>query len=240
VIGWDGEHLTARLGDARVLFTTRRGGVSRAPFDTLNLGARTGDDPAAVAANRTRLAAVAGVREERIAQSAQVHGRRVLRHTAAPEPRAPRAQADGHATNIPGVAALVLTADCLPVALSAPGAVAMLHAGWRGLAAGVLDEGVAALRELGAGGPVCAAIGPGAGGCCYEVGDEVRAAFADVPEARRGANIDLKAVAAARLRAAGVQGIHDAGLCTMCDARFYSHRRDRGTTGRQGGMAWLT
>jgi polyphenol oxidase len=116
----------------------------------------------------------------------------------------------------------------------------MIHAGWRGLAAGVLDEGLAALRDVGATGAVAAAIGPGAGGCCYEVGDEVREAFADVPEATRGRNVDLKAVAAARLRAAGVQEVHDAGLCTMCDARFFSHRRDRGTTGRQGGVAWLT
>jgi YfiH family protein len=240
VIGWDGDHLAAHVGGARVLFTTRRGGVSRAPFDSLNLGAKTGDDPDAVAANRARLARLAGVREDRIAQSAQVHGGEVLRHRAPPDPAAPRVQADGHATNVRGVAGLVLTADCLPVALVAPGAVAMLHAGWRGLAAGVLAEGVAALHDLGADGPVTAVIGPGAGGCCYEVGDEVRDAFADVPEARNGANIDLKAVAAARLRAAGVAEMHDAGLCTMCDARFFSHRRDRGTTGRQGGLAWLT
>jgi copper oxidase (laccase) domain-containing protein len=116
----------------------------------------------------------------------------------------------------------------------------MVHAGWRGLAAGVLDEGVAALRDLGAAGPVVAAIGPGAGPCCYEVGDEVRAAFADLPEARHGRRIDLKAIAAARLRAAGVEELHDAGLCTICDARFFSHRREHGTTGRQGGLAWLT
>jgi polyphenol oxidase len=125
------------------------------------------------------------------------------------------------------------------VALSAPGAVAMVHAGWRGLAAGVLDEGVAALRDVGATGPVTAAIGPGAGGCCYEVGDEVRVTFEDVPEAMLGRNVDLKAVATARLRAAGVEEVHDSGLCTMCDPRFFSHRRDQGTTGRQGGVAWL-
>jgi YfiH family protein len=140
---------------------------------------------------------------------------------------------------VPGLAALVLTADCLPVALHAPGAVAMVHAGWRGLAAGVLDEGLQALRDLGARGPVLAAIGPGAGGCCYEVGDEVRAAFADVPEARHGRTIDLPTVARRRLREAGVAEIHDAGICTMCDERFFSHRRDRGATGRQGGAAWL-
>jgi YfiH family protein len=234
VIGWDGEHLTARLGDARVLFTTRRGGVSEGPYASLNLGESTGDEPGAVQANHARLRELAG--GARVARCRQVHGRAVLRQAPGDE----RPAADGIATNAPGVAALVVTADCLPVALSAPGAVAMVHAGWRGLAAGVLDEGVAALRDLGADGPVTAALGPGAGGCCYEVGDEVREAFADVPGARRGRNVDLKAVAAARLRAAGIAEIHDAGLCTMCDARFFSHRRDRGTTGRQGGVAWLS
>jgi YfiH family protein len=234
VITWDGDHLTARLGKARVLFTTRRGGVSAGPFASLNLGARTGDDPAAVAANHSRLLELTGT--ARLARCRQVHGRTVVRD---PQP-GDRPEADGIATTVPGVAAVVLTADCLPVALSAPGAVAMVHAGWRGLAAGVLEEGVGALCGLGSDGPVSAAIGPGAGACCYEVGDEVREAFADVPEARHGRNIDLAAVARARLLAAGVEEIHDAGLCTMCDARFFSHRRDRGTTGRQAGAAWLT
>jgi YfiH family protein len=233
VLEWDGDHLTTRLGDARVLFTTRRGGVSEGAFASLNLGERTGDDPDAVAANHARLRALAGAPQ--IARCHQVHGGVVVRE---PDPGA-RPQADGMATSVPGVGALVLTADCLPVALHAPGAVAMVHAGWRGLAGGVLAEGVAALRDLGAHGPVQAAIGPGAGPCCYEVGDEVREAFADVPGAEHGRNVDLKAVAAARLRAAGVEEILDAGLCTMCDERFFSHRRDRGTTGRQGGLAWL-
>jgi polyphenol oxidase len=237
---WDGDHLAADLGVAHVLFTSRRGGVSRPPFHTLNLGRSTADDPAAVHTNRERLASAVGVPSERFAQSGQVHGRDVVRHTAAPDPDAPRVKADGHATSVPGVAALVLTADCLPVAVAAPGAVAMLHAGWRGLAAGVLQEGVAALRELGAEGPVVAAIGPGAGGCCYEVGDEVRAAFADVPEARDGRRIDLKRIARDRLREAGVAEVHDAGVCTLCDERFFSHRRERGVTGRQAGVAWLS
>jgi polyphenol oxidase len=236
VFRWDGDHLAIRLGDAQVLFTTRRGGASEGPFASLNLGERTADDPAAVEANHARLRELAG--GATLARCAQVHGRDVVRRTAPPDGERP--QADGVATNVAGVGAVVLTADCLPVALSAPGAVAMVHAGWRGLAAGVLDEGVAALRDVGATGPVAAAIGPGAGGCCYEVGDEVRDAFADVPEAMLGRNVDLKAVATARLRAAGVEEVHDSGLCTMCDARFFSHRRDQGTTGRQGGVAWLT
>ncbi len=233
---WQGDHLATRLGDAHVLFTTRHGGVSEGPFASLNLGERTGDAPDAVAANHARLRELAGGTAP--ARCTQVHGREVLRRSAPPGPERP--QADGIATSVPGVGALVLTADCLPVALSAPGGVAMVHAGWRGLAAGVLAEGVAALRDVGATGPVSAAIGPGAGGCCYEVGDDVREAFADVPEAIHGRTVDLKAIAVARLRAAGVDEVRDAGLCTMCDARFFSHRRDRGTTGRQGGIAWLS
>ncbi len=124
--------------------------------------------------------------------------------------------------------------------LASDGAVAAVHAGWRGLAGGILAEGVAAVRELGGTGPVHAAIGPAAGPCCYEVGEEVHAHFAD-HDARRGArNLDLKAVAAAQLRAAGVAAVHDTGLCTMCadPALFFSHRRDGGVTGRQAGIVW--
>jgi copper oxidase (laccase) domain-containing protein len=96
-------------------------------------------------------------------------------------------------------------------------------------------------RELGGRGPLCAAIGPGAGACCYEVGEEVHAAFADGAEARRGRNLDLKAIAARELERAGVEQIHDLGLCTICSdsSLFFSHRRDRGLTGRQAGLAWL-
>jgi copper oxidase (laccase) domain-containing protein len=118
----------------------------------------------------------------------------------------------------------------------------MVHAGWRGLAGGVLDRGVAVVRELaGPGAPLVAAIGPGAGPCCYEVGPEVHAVFADLPGARRGENLDLVAIARTRLAAAGVDQVHAVGLCTICEPQsFFSHRRDRGVTGRQAGLAWLT
>jgi polyphenol oxidase len=107
----------------------------------------------------------------------------------------------------------------------------VVHAGWRGLSEGVLEAGVAA---VGAAGLVAAAIGPGIGPCCYEVGDDVRAVFGT--SAR---TLDLKAVARARLQGVGVTEVHDCGLCTACDAeRFFSHRRDRGLTGRQAGLAW--
>src|SRR5262249_6254755 len=117
----------------------------------------------------------------------------------------------------------------------------MRAAGWRGLRAGVVAEGVRAVRELGEPGPMVAAIGPGAGGCCYEVGDEVRAAFADYgPAVRTGRTVDLKAIARRQLEAAGVAAVHDVGLCTLCGDPdvFFSHRRDGGRTGRQVGVAW--
>jgi copper oxidase (laccase) domain-containing protein len=122
--------------------------------------------------------------------------------------------------------------------------VAALHAGWRGLAGGILAEGVRAVREAaGESGPVGAAIGPGIGGCCYEVGPEVHTAFAGYgPGVRQGGRLDLKATARAALAAAGVDTVHDIGLCTRCGdpALFFSHRRDAGVTGRQAGLAWLT
>jgi copper oxidase (laccase) domain-containing protein len=133
-------------------------------------------------------------------------------------------------------------ADCLPIVIAAPGAVVVLHGGWRGLAAGIVAAGVRALREAGAEGPLAAAIGPGAGGCCYEVGEEVHAAFAAYdPPVRRGRNLDLKAVARADLVAAEASEVHDIGLCTLCADRdlLFSHRRDHGVTGRQAGLAWL-
>ena len=236
---WDGDHLAIDLGHgARALFTTRRGGVSRPPYATLNLGPWTEDDPEDVAANRARLAAHVGLGPGALAQGHQVHGATVERVTAPPS--AAPADADGQATALPGVGAVVLTADCLPVALATPGAVAMVHAGWRGLASGVLEEGVRAVRELGGGdGPLVAAIGPGAGGCCYEVGDEVREELGLEPVGGR-ATIDLKRLAAERLGACGADAVHDAGLCTMCTdgSLFFSHRRDGPRTGRQGGMAW--
>jgi purine-nucleoside/S-methyl-5'-thioadenosine phosphorylase / adenosine deaminase len=237
---WQGDHIAIELPGGRALFTTRRGGVSATPYDSLNLGRGTDDDPAAVAANYERAAAAAALAPTAIAQGYQVHGTTVIRVTAPPDGNRPES---GQATALHGVAALVLTADCLPVALIAPGAVAMVHAGWRGLAAGVLEEGIAAIRELSgdSDGPIAAAIGPGAGGCCYEVGDEVRQAFAGHPAAHHAdGTIDLKAIAAGKLRAAGATEVHDAALCTMCaePGVFYSHRRERGLTGRQAGIAW--
>jgi len=133
---------------------------------------------------------------------------------------------------------MVLAADCLPVALGCEGAVAAIHAGWRGLAAGVLEQGVTALRRLGARGPIGALLGPCAGPCCYEVGPEVHAALGE-PAAVRGPAA-LRAIAGRRLRAAGVREIAELGGCTICDERFFSHRREGGRAGRMAGVAWLS
>jgi YfiH family protein len=149
----------------------------------------------------------------------------------------PSFEADGHATAAPGVAAMALTADCLPVVLGAKGAVAALHAGWRGLASGVLAEGVLALREVGGVGEVVAIVGPCAGRCCYEVGEEVHAALGHAHS--RGRLIDLRAIARERLLAAGVAEVRDVAACTICDERFFSHRREGARAGRQAGIAWL-
>jgi YfiH family protein len=252
---WRGEHVAVDLPGGHALFTTRRGGASQGPFATLNLGLtvpgadgrpQPGDDPAAVAANRRALAGEVGVRPHRVAHGRQVHGTIVHRAAAAPpiawgDARLGAPDADGQATALGDLATVVLTADCLPVALVADGAVAMVHAGWRGLAGGVIEAGVEAVRELGGHGPIAAAIGPGAGGCCYEVDEDVHGAFAAYgPDVRDGRRLDLPRVAADALRRAGVNEVHDVALCTMCaePGLFFSHRRDGGVTGRQAGLAW--
>jgi YfiH family protein len=246
-----GEHIAIDLPGGHALFTTRHGGVSTGPFASLNLGVSVAadsgrpDDAANVAANRARLADELGMPVAGFAHGRQVHGGEVARVSSAPDSHWAQARpaersADGQATALAGVATVALAADCLPVALIAPGAVAMVHAGWRGLAAGVLAAGVAAVRELGGVAPLAAAIGPGAGPCCYTVGDEVLSAFAHHgPRVIDGRRVDLKRIAALELGAAGVGEVHDAGLCTICEPElFFSHRREGGRTGRQAGVAW--
>lgn len=241
--------LEADLGGARAAFTTRIGGVSEPPFDSLNLGLLTEDAPEAVAANRAGLATALGFASERIAFARQVHGAELEAHAGPPLRRdfasggsagsqrdaeeAP--EADGHVIAVPGVAGLVFVADCLPVAMHGPGGVAMLHCGWRGLAAGIVARGAAAVEATDA------AIGPGIGGCCYEVGEEVLDAFAGLGDGiASGRMLDLAEVARRLLAEAGVERVQSAGLCTSCEPElFFSHRRDHGRTGRQAGLAWL-
>jgi YfiH family protein len=244
--------LEADLGGARAAFGSRLGGVSEPPFDGLNLGALTDDSPAAVTENRRRLAAALGFAPERIAHAHQIHGAELAVHAhpsppfrgsfgtdgVTKEPRKSGAgllEVDGHVVRAPGLAALVFTADCLPVALAGPGGVAMLHCGWRGLAAGIVAAGAEAV------GATDAAIGPGIGPCCYEVGDEVLGAFADLGEgAAAGRMLDLPEVARQLLLAAGVERIESAGLCTSCEpGLFFSHRRDASRSGRQAGLVWI-
>jgi YfiH family protein len=235
---WLDDQIAIDLPGARALFTTRRGGVSEGPYAALNLGTTTaaadGDDPDRVVANR---AVVLDAAKRAVAIGRQVHGTAVSLVGGAREGYLNSGDdADGQATARDDVAVAVHVADCLPIALAADGAVAMLHGGWRGLAGGV-----GALRDLGAEGPIEAAIGPGVGGCCYEVGDEVRAAFAGHgPDVVDGRRLDLKRVARHALIAAGATGVADVGLCTICgDATlFFSHRRDHGLTGRQAGVVW--
>ncbi|HWH45809.1 MAG TPA: polyphenol oxidase family protein [Thermoleophilaceae bacterium] len=230
------------LPGAEVAFSTREGGVSGGPYRSLNLGILTDDDPAHVTENRRILTSRLGLDEASVAMGIQVHGAEVQEWDEPPRdggfarPGAPLPEVDAHTTTHPGVGLLVLAADCLPVALAGGGRVAMAHCGWRGLAAGIV-ENVARLFDE----PPAAVIGPGIGPCCYEVGEEVLAAFADVEGAASGHMLDLPAVARARLAAAGVEAVEHVDLCTSCRPDlFFSHRRTGGVTGRQGGIAWLS
>jgi polyphenol oxidase len=229
VIAADGTVSSELPGGGRALFTSHaRGNLSTMRGQHHEQGRRARDE----------LCAELGL--DWLCASRQVHGTTVqrVRSPGGSGGQALAIDADGHATARDGIGMMALTADCLPVAVGCEGAVAMLHAGWRGLAAGVLEEGVRALEELGGRGPMVAVIGPGAGACCYEVGAEVHAAFGDP---RRGrANIDLHAIARDRLLAVGVAEVRDLGLCTVCDERWFSHRREDGRAGRQAGVAWLS
>ena len=230
------------LPGARAVFSTRRGGVSEGPYESLNLGILTDDDPERVTENRRRLAAAVRVPRERVAMGWQVHATDLLEWDAPPPDRAyaePGGKAlprvDGHLTAKPNLALLVLVADCYPVALSDGRRVAMLHCGWRGLAGGIVERAVERFET----GPA-AAVGPGIGGCCYEVGAEVLDAFSDLDGVASGRMLDLRAVIGRKLAAAGVSEIENLHHCTSCRRDLYfSHRRDVGVTGRQGGLVVL-
>jgi YfiH family protein len=237
--------LEADLDGARAAFSTRQGGVSEPPYDSLNLGLLTDDSKEAVGENRRRLAQALGLAPEQVVFARQVHGTRLLQHprqgrgsfrsaSDRKEPRDRLPDADGHVVTEPGIAPLVFVADCLPVALYGPDGLAIVHAGWRGLAGGILAAGAEAV------GATRAAIGPGIGPCCYEVGGEVLSAFAGLGDVAEGRMLDLPEVARRLLAAAGVEQVESAGLCTSCEPElFFSHRRDAGRTGRQAGIAWI-
>jgi YfiH family protein len=232
--------IEAELPGARAAFSTRVGGVSEGPFASLNLGIATDDDVDRVRENRLRLAKALGRDPAGVLTSHQVHGAELMRREAVDSPGpfaegvpAPE-KADAQATSSPDLTPLVLVADCLPVAVAGPGGVAMAHAGWRGLAAGVLERAVAEVQAT------AAAIGPGIGQSDYEVGEEVLLAFAAHEDAvAEGSKIDLAAIAEHKLRAAGVGRIERADLSTADPELFFSHRRDGGVTGRQAGLVWI-
>jgi polyphenol oxidase len=220
-----------------VAFTTRLGGVSEGPYESLNLGRKTGDDTENADENRRRICAAIGADVEKLALNYQVHSDRVLRAEAGQRGE----HADGLWTDEPGLPILAMSADCLPIALvrtDGERAVAVLHAGWKGLLVGIVRSGVEALGRDG----LVAAIGPAIGPCCYEVGEEVAAPYrerfgADVVHGR---NLDLWTSAERALAAAGVGSVHRVDRCTACEPEtFFSHRRDRGVTGRQGVIAYV-
>lgn len=227
MIRWDAP------GPYAVAFTTREGGVSEGVYASLNLGLLTADDPGRVEENRRLACTALGADPARLALNHQQHGAEILRAEAGVHGR----PADALWTDEPGLPVLALGADCLPLALvrtAGTPAVAVVHAGWRGLLAGVVERAAAAL-----GGPLAAAVGPAIGPCCYEVGPEVREPLAARygAAAVRGGHADLRAAAELALRGASVQRVDHVEHCTACDARFFSHRRDAGLTGRQGVLA---
>ena len=232
-------------GNVRAVATTRRGGVSPAPYDSLNLGAYTRDDPAHVTENRQRVVTQLGL-PEMPRWLSQVHGREVV---AASDVARDATKADAQWTAQPGTVLAVLTADCLPVVIvDASGAeVAAAHAGWRGLASGVLAATVATFRRPAS--QLMAWLGPAIGPADYEVDATVRDAFTAVDAGSASAfepsrhgrwQCDLYALARQRLAAAGVSAVYGGGWSTAEEPqRFFSHRRE-GATGRMACLIWRT
>ncbi len=226
-------------GPYAVAFSTRRGGVSEGPYASLNLGRKSGDDVEHADENRRILCTAVGADLERLALNYQVHSDRVLRATAGQRSE----RADGLWTDEPGLPILAMSADCLPLALARadsarPPAGAVLHAGWKGLLAGIVAAGAEALG----GGELAAAVGPGIGPCCYEVGEEVAAPFRERfgDDVMRDRRLDLWTSAERALRDAGVARVDRFDRCTFCEPEsFFSHRRDAGVTGRQGVIAYV-
>jgi YfiH family protein len=231
VIRWEAEGY-------EVAFTTRVGGVSEGPYASLNLGRKSGDVPERAGENRRIACEAIGADLEKLALNYQVHSARVLR--AAPAMRGERA--DGLWTDEPGLPILAMSADCLPIVLVRPGeakpAVAVLHAGWKGLLAGIVEAGAQALGR----GTLKAAVGPAIGPCCYQVGEEVAAPFRERfgDDVVSEGHLDLWTSAERALRAAGIEEVDRFDRCTACEPEtFFSHRRDAGRTGRQGVIAYV-
>ena len=220
-------------------FTERTGGASPPPFDSLNLGAETGDDHELVAQNRARLNEALGIDE--FVDVRQVHGSRVHR-VERPALRGPLAEADGLTTDTRGVPLAIMVADCVPLALASEEEeiLTCVHVGWRGLAAGIVQGALRAFSNLSR---VAAAIGPSIGPCHYEVGPDVlasvQAGTGGLAVSQEGSRprLDLGRTVEAVLVSSGINRVDRSGECTACEpARFFSHRRD-GRTGRQALVA---
>jgi YfiH family protein len=233
-----------------VVFSTRLGGISQGAFGSLNLGLLVGDDRGRVIANRSRLLDALDLRLDDLVVPAQVHGTRVRRVGDGERGRGARDAGDAIvgtdvlATAAVRAALLVSVADCVPVLLVAETAagrpaLALAHAGWRGLLAGVLTAAAAAATELGK--LTAAVVGPSIGPCCFAVDDALHARFeARFAGSAGDGTVDLWTCARQELEAAGVPpaAVTVSGLCTSCDLRFFSHRRDHGLTGRHLAIAW--
>jgi polyphenol oxidase len=236
LIRWDAP------GPYRVAFSTRLGGVSEDPYESLNLGIMTGDKPERVLENRRLLCADVDVDAGRGQMAWQQHGSHVRK--AEPEgldTLVDRPPCDGLWSEDPGVGMMLVAADCLPIALARvdgdrPG-LAVLHVGWKGLLGGIVAEGASAL-----GGRLAAAIGPGIGPCCYEVSEDVAAPYQAAFGGKivRDGRLDLWSAAEQSLQAAGCEHVERTDLCTACNPElFFSHRRDGARTGRQGVLGAL-
>jgi YfiH family protein len=217
---------------ARVWFTDRQGGASETPYATLNLAARVGDDVGAVETNRRKVADAAGFDLSTLALAKQVHGADSIE--VQPGMVGVVGSADVLVTRVVGVVIGILTADCAPVIVAGPDAVAVAHAGWRGLVAGAVER---AVKEVGV--VERAWVGPAIRACCYEVGPEVVDAFEQAGLPVEGPDrVDPVLAAVAALRRAGVERVASVAECTSSDPRYFSYRRD-GVTGRQGAFATI-
>jgi len=239
---WEGAGVVAA-------FPTREGGVSPAPFASLNLGLSVADEPVNVLQNRQRFCAAIGLPNDRLVVPGQVHGITLAWVGDAEAGRGAFDREtvihdhDGLLTATPGLGLAVSYADCVPVVIVARGAdgpeLAAVHAGWRGMLAGIVGQAAATLARHGR--LLGAVVGPSIGPCCFNVDDALRARFAErFPGSAGDASVDLWDCAVRDLTATGVPpaAVSITALCTASDARFFSHRRDSGSTGRHLAIAW--
>ncbi len=250
-LGW---RFAGAPAGTNIFFTMRHGGVSRPPYESLNLGFHVGDDHARVLQNRTALAEMHGIDPGGITSPRQRHTARVMLlerdgqvGSGAFGEQSVFDPCDGLITTLRKAPVLLHFADCLPVVLAAGGerpVVTVLHAGRKGLVDGVVKNGVAVMTDQFGAGPdsITAALGPAIGPCCYQVGVSIAGDFQARfgPESVIGANVDLAAAAIIDLKSAGIppDNIHLLDACTCCNHDYYSYRRD-GVTGRHGALAWI-